>query len=445
MLERLPASLREHDTLLLLGISAALLLLSLLLCMFFRIGSSVFAKCFKMPPLPPVLLRLQKQIKRIPVSLGGVIFISAAMILYFNFGQDGFKHGTILRSFYFEAGNFSGEYEITPDITAKRIAQTESIWEDSSGNQTADNIRMIEETDRYFNVNNYHNDYSRRLMRIIDRLCFSSRTDELTHVLNGLRSNMGFQYSSKSTYLPSLQNRYYVTRKDYESADAKTKALYESSPGKFRDGFSFGKISESDTQEYLLYSRFITKKMLENDADLLKEYYTADANTDTLLLKQGYDFQTISGTEYLVRTNAGNGTDSRVILKEERRIFKYAEPETACSDYALYTLSRIGVGNALLIVFIPYFTVLLIMLVLTASTHAVTESRKDAYCFVLRNASLFFAVSFIVQTVIIICGVFGVSLFSGLSLPLVAKGNFEMWMNGICCGIIYGSITYSSD
>ena len=53
--------------------------------------------------------------------------------------------------------------------------------------------------------------------------------------------------------------------------------------------------------------------------------------------------------------------------------------------------------------------------------------------------------SFIVQTVIIICGVFGVSLFSGLSLPLVAKGNFEMWMNGICCGIIYGSITYSSD
>ena len=58
---------------------------------------------------------------------------------------------------------------------------------------------------------------------------------------------------------------------------------------------------------------------------------------------------------------------------------------------------------------------------------------------------MLYAISFVIQTIVIVLGVFGVSLFSGLSLPLVAKGNFEMFVNGLCVAIMLIALGDSND
>lgn len=94
----------------------------------------------------------------------------------------------------------------------------------------------------------------------------------------------------------------------------------------------------------------------------------------------------------------------------------------------------------LLLIFTPYFF-MIVLLLATNINVSLTENTMTGYVrYILHNLGTLYAVSFMVQAVVIVWGVFGVSLFSGLSLPLIASGNFEMLLNSICSAVILISV-----
>ena len=409
----------------------------------------------------PVPKKCAWMIGKLSVSWRILILILIGCTIVFNTKCTGYNGNTLLREFYFQAGNFNGEYEITPDITDKRKKEVSRYW--GADSLTEEQQEQWEKIQSQYNVEVYHNSITRRVMRLIDRLCFSTKTNELKKVLNGLRSNMGFAPTENSTYISSLQERTYLIRKTLESADEETKALYRTADGSYRDGYYEVKVRDKNgniipwdkdekrevaNQRLILFEHYITKEDMNRDPALQDRFCKPGTDEDALVLKEGYRFGEKNGKEYLMYADSEGREEERVSLEEteeEKKILCRCNPETAYSDYALFTLSKMGVGNTLLLIFIPFFTLLCIVNLSPLPVRRMPDNALTAFLFWCQHVSRFLVVSFIIQTAVIVCGVFGKSLFSGLSLPLVAKGNCEMLINGCCVGFIMACIVIVPD
>ena len=341
------------------------------------------------------------------------------------------------------AGNFSNEFEITENITqkratdvrnAKKMQNSETVSDNQITEELPEEIKnqlnqqsamqheekeiknyfdmterssSLEELENYYYPEFYTGHYL-KLMQIIDRLCYSSKTAELSAVQKGLKQNMGFaiqETSQNQVYISSLQKKYFLTKQDVLNSTPEVQEIYFNSDGSMKNGF------------FLLNSNGLQAQNGET------EYIWYYANTK---IPYGVMYEDEQTAIYEVDT------------QELQRIFKYAEPMTASSDYVLYTLSKMGVGNVLLLIFIPYF--FMIVLLLATNMHSSLNKNSNYLGDMLHQLGTLYAISFLIQTIVIVWGVFGVSLFSGLSLPLVASGNFEMFLNSICTAIIFISV-----
>ncbi|MDE6658274.1 MAG: hypothetical protein K2J88_06815, partial [Oscillospiraceae bacterium] len=267
----------------------------------------------------------------------------------------------------------------------------------------------LEELESYY-YTKFYTGYYLKLMQIIDRLCYSSKTAELSAVQKGLKQNMGFaiqETSQNNIYISSLQKKYFLTKQDVLNSSPEIQEIYFNSDGSMKNGFlllnSSGSPAQQGETEYIWYY----------------------ANTK---IPYGVTYQDDQTAIYEI--------DSQ----ELQRIFKYAEPMTASSDYVLYTLSKMGVGNVLLLIFIPYFFMIVLLLATNVHSSPKENDNLNYLSDMLHQLGTLYAISFLIQTIVIVWGVFGVSLFSGLSLPLVASGNFEMFLNSICTAIIFISV-----
>lgn len=384
-------------------------------------------------------LRIQDRI-----SVCIMIPLVGFFVIYYNFFLNAYSGKTVLKSFYMTAGNFSNEFEIMENITQKRATdvanakrmQTSGAVSDSTTQELPDEIKnqlneqsanqhaekeiktyfdmtetsnTLEELESYYHTKFYTGHYL-KLMHIIDRLCYSSKTAELSAVQKGLKQNMGFdiqETSQHQTYISSLQKKYFLTKQDVQNSSPEVKAVYYNDDGSMKDGFfllnSNGSPAEQGETEYIWYY----------------------ANTKVPYGVTYHDEQTVI---------------YEIDAQELQRIFKYAEPMTASSDYVLYTLSRMGVGNVLLLIFIPYFFMIVLLLATNMHSSLQEHTGFDYLGYLLHQLGTLYAISFMIQTIVIVWGVFGVSLFSGLSLPLVASGNFEMFLNSICTAVIFISV-----
>ena len=360
------------------------------------------------------------------VSIACVLATAVVLVLHFNFFLHAYDNTTILRRYYLTAGNFDNESEITENITQIRTAEVKAA-EKGEAAQASENIpegikdyvkshypekaisscKEYEEVKALKDLPYHHEVYSNRLllkmMHIIDRLCYSSRTAELSAVQRGLKRNMGFDTRTAKehvTYISSLQKKYFVTLDDVLSSE-KAQEIYPT--------------DETQESEFM-YLNFKGEKPKDGQTKYL--CYKGDVEKFFTVIFQDGSKETILAS-----------------VQENQRIFKRAEPSTASSDYILYTLSRMGVGNVLLLVLMPYFSMITILLFTDTGTALEDYSREGRIRYILYHLGSLYAVSFVIQTMVIVCGVFGVSLFSGLSLPMVAAGNFEMLMNSICMAI----------
>ncbi|MDE5884285.1 MAG: hypothetical protein K2H29_04295 [Oscillospiraceae bacterium] len=379
-----------------------------------------------------------------------IIPIVGVLVIYYNFFLNAYSGRTVLKNYYMTAGNFSNEFEITENITQKRATDVRMAIsmqnsenpenfrnpENSENTEIPDSVKQLlnqqsavqhsgKEIKEYFDLvepdstlaqlesyypTKFYTGYYLKLMQVIDRLCYSSRTAELSAVQKGLKQNMGFdiqETSQNQTYISSLQRKYFVTKQDVLDSSQEVRDVYYNPDGTLKDTFFIlnqnGKPVQDDETEYLWYYE-----------DTKIPYGVTYHDQQTVIYE--------------------------VDAKELQRIFKYAEPMTAGSDYVLYTLSRMGVGNVLLLIFIPYFF-MLVLLLMTNMNITLRENTASGYFrYVLHQLGTVYAVSFMIQTIVIVWGVFGVSLFSGLSLPLVASGNFEMFLNSICTAVIFISV-----
>ncbi|MDE7121325.1 MAG: hypothetical protein K2O42_04105, partial [Oscillospiraceae bacterium] len=379
-----------------------------------------------------------------------IIPIVGILVIYYNFFLNAYAGKTVLKNYYMTAGNFSNEFEITENITQKRatdvrtaISMQNSANPENAGNseitettEIPDSVKQLlnqqsalthsgKEIQEYFDLvepdstlaqlesyypTKFYTGYYLKLMQIIDRLCYSSRTAELSAVQKGLKQNMGFaiqETSQNRTYISSLQRKYFVTKQDILNSAQEVREVYCNPDGTLKDTFFIlnqnGKPVQDGETEYLWYYE-----------DTKIPYGVTYQDQQTVIYE--------------------------VDAKELQRIFKYAEPMTAGSDYVLYTLSRMGVGNVLLLIFIPYFFMLVLLLMTNMNITLKENTASGYFRYVLHQLGTVYAVSFMIQTIVIVWGVFGVSLFSGLSLPLVASGNFEMFLNSICTAVIFISV-----
>lgn len=374
------------------------------------------------------------------ISVCVIIPIVGFFVIYYNFFLNAYAGRTVLKNFYMTAGNFSNEFEITENITQKRATdvavakrmQNSGVIQDNSTQELPEEIKnqldeqsanqnedkeikdyfdmtersnTLEELESYY-YTKFYTGYYLKFMQIIDRLCYSSKTAELSSVQKGLKQNMGFAIEEtiqNHIYISSLQKKYFLTKQDVLNSSKEIQEIYFNDNGTMKNGFlllnSNGSPAGQDETEYI--------------------WYYADTK-----VSYGVTYQDEQTAIY------------EVDAKELQRIFKYAEPMTASSDYVLYTLSKMGVGNVLLLIFIPYF----FMIVLLLATNMHTSLKTDYLSDMLHQLGILYAISFLIQTIVIVWGVFGVSLFSGLSLPLVASGNFEMFLNSICTAIIFISV-----
>ena len=381
------------------------------------------------------------------VSICIIIPIVGFLVIYYNFFLNAYSGRTVLKNYYMTAGNFSNEFEITENITQKRASDVSRAVTMQNAGETAeiqnteseelsDAIKQLldqqsasqhaeKEIKEYFDLTEpdstladlenyyptkFYTGYYLKLMQVIDRLCYSSRTAELSAVQKGLKQNMGFdiqETSQNRTYISSLQRKYFVTKQDVQNASPEVQEIYCNPDGTFKDTF------------FILNQNGTPAK--EGETEYI--WYYEDTK-----IPYGVTYQDQQTVIY------------EVDAKELQRIFKYAEPMTAGSDYVLYTLSRMGVGNVLLLIFIPYF--LMIVLLLATNMHIILKENTNSgyFRYVLHQLGTIYAISFMIQTIVIVWGVFGVSLFSGLSLPLVASGNFEMFLNSICTAVIFISV-----
>ena len=377
------------------------------------------------------------------ISICIMIPIVGFFVIYYNFFLNAYAGRTVLKNFYMTAGNFSNEFEITENITqkratdvrnAKKMQNSETVSDNQITEELPEEIKnqlnqqsamqheekeiknyfdmterssSLEELENYYYPEFYTGHYL-KLMQIIDRLCYSSKTAELSAVQKGLKQNMGFaiqETSQNQVYISSLQKKYFLTKQDVLNSTPEVQEIYFNSDGSMKNGF------------FLLNSNGLQAQNGET------EYIWYYANTK---IPYGVMYEDEQTAIYEVDT------------QELQRIFKYAEPMTASSDYVLYTLSKMGVGNVLLLIFIPYF--FMIVLLLATNMHSSLNKNSNYLGDMLHQLGTLYAISFLIQTIVIVWGVFGVSLFSGLSLPLVASGNFEMFLNSICTAIIFISV-----
>lgn len=372
------------------------------------------------------------------ISVCIVLIATVTLVLGYNFAFEGYSGNTILKAYYMTAGNFSNEFEITANITDTRATEAYYIIRDGfyceNPNEISNEVKeQLQNKAENFTDNNEIVDYidnnsttsltrsnilytpeayvgvSLRVMKIVDRLCYSSKTTELSTIQRALRENMGFNIDKTyRTYISTLQTKRYLTSNYFPNSSTEGYSTYYNLDGTLKDNFSYKKDNYGNDTNIIVYNT-------PTDHDYTIVYN--DKNTEVVTLQ----------------------------LNEEGKIFVSAEPTTACSDYVLYTLSKLGVGNVLLLIFIPYFC-LMILLFVTNSNVALTDYSYSNYMhYAIHSLGLLYAISFIIQTIVIVLGVFGVSLFSGLSLPLVAKGNFEMFVNGFCVAIMLIALGDSND
>lgn len=372
------------------------------------------------------------------ISVCIVLITIVGLVLGYNFIFPKYSGTTILKAYYMTAGNFSNEFEITANITDTRATESYYIIKDGyycenpndvpsevreqlksmAKNSTNDNeiVDYIDNTSTtILNRSNIlytpeaYTGISLRIMKIVDRLCYSSKTTELSTIQRALRENMGFNVDKTyRTYISTLQTKKYLTSNYFIDASSEGYSTYYNSDGSLKDGFSYKKDSYGNDTNIIVY------------------------NTPT-------------DHEYTVIYNDESTEVVTLQVNQEGKIFVLAEPTTACSDYVLYTLSKLGVGNVLLLIFIPYFSLMILLFVTNSNVTLTNYTYSNYMHYAIHSLGLLYAVSFIIQTIVIVLGVFGVSLFSGLSLPLVAKGNFEMFVNGICIAIMLIALGDSND
>ena len=384
-----------------------------------------------------------------------LLFVAGGM-LCFNFAFGIYNGRTILQGYYMTAGRFSASYEITANVTKDRKEEAKAAYKayldrmkhgetpetetsappvipdsareeaakKSEGKEVMEVQEIMAEERSWEDLKKYYaplaytgndpehldlGDLRPEVMRLIDRLCFPSKTAELSAVQMGMRRNMGFQVEKDSTqsgYIPTLQTRSYVKlhgADGVDGLDSLGQSLYYAEDGSLREGF------------YLLNARQGELK------DGQTPYIWVD---DTMKASYQATYEDSSIKVF----DADKPTKTR--------IFCTAEPSTAVSDYVIYTLSRMGVCNVLLLMFIPYLTLIVIMLFVNGPVTYEGGGLVGGVHYMLRGLSTLYAISFAIQAMVIVTGVTGVSLFSGLSAPLVAAGNCEMMFNSMCAAII---------
>ncbi len=377
--------------------------------------------------------RSERTESRVYISL--ILIPVVSLVLGYNFFFNWYSGTTVLRSYYLTAGNFSTEFEITENITIFRIEEVNCIQDDPETTLSEEIraqlnllsaqvwpektivdyqrdegiVKELSDLDYYYKA--YDKPFS-KVMSIIERLCFSSHTAELSSVQNGLKQNMGFrtdEIKTTRTYIPTLQsNREYVTRSDVMNASPAVQSMY------FRD-----------------------------DGTLMDNLYLLDENGKEAGGYIWYETQ-VEDESHIVVYEDGTKAYFDVPVLQKERIFKSAKPQTANSDYMLYTLSRMGVGNVLLLIFLPYFTILVLLLITNVKIQLHDDFFSSGVRFVLHHLGLLYAVSFVIQTIVILLGVFGISLFSGLSIPLVAAGDCEMLLNSMSAAALLFALGDSS-
>ncbi len=381
-----------------------------------------------------------------------LLFVAGGM-LCFNFAFGIYNGRTILQGYYMTAGRFSASYEITANVTEDRKKEAKAAYEaykarlkndetpktettepavipdsareeavkKSEGKEVMEVQEIMAEERSWEDLKKYYaplaytgndpehldrGDLRPEVMRLIDRLCFPSKTAELSAVQMGMRRNMGFQVEKDSTqsgYIPTLQTRSYVTLGQVDALDSLGQSLYYAEDGSLREGLYLlnarqGELEDGQTP-YIWIDDTMKASYQATYEDSSIKVFDADKPTKT-------------------------------------RIFCTAEPSTAVSDYVIYTLSRMGVCNVLLLMFIPYLTLIVIMLFVNGPVTYEGGGLVGGVHYMLRGLSTLYAISFAIQAMVIVTGVTGVSLFSGLSAPLVAAGNCEMMFNSMCAAII---------
>lgn len=384
------------------------------------------------------------------VSVAFITIIMIGGIMHFNFFYNGFNDKTILKSFYMTAGRFNNEMEIPADVTTNRTRQVSIANEKSKKNNsehteiateqkeadynTLETIKgMIPESsekniikavcieeeeftkkelEKLYNTKVYELKIIRKVMVIIDRLCFSVKSNELISVNNGMKKNMGFDVAktkNHNNYVASLQSKYYLSYDDVMNASEEIKSVYVDEDGNPRSYIKFlnieGKEPEKENESLYVYALSDVKKSFSVRYD--------DNSTQTI---------------------------ENVPVRDYEIVFKSAVPTTASSDYALYTLSSLGVGNMLLFIFIPFFLILILIYNNFWSSYMECNTALDYIRYFLRGLAMIYITSFIIQAIVILFGVFGISIFTGLSFPLVASGNFEMLLNNICVAVMLCAI-----
>lgn len=389
------------------------------------------------------------------VSVAFITIIMMGGIVFFNFFYNGFNDRTILKSFYMTAGRFNNEMEIPVDVTTNRARQvsiasqknnsenTETATEQKEADySTLETIRSMipessekniikavcieeeefteKELEKLYNTKVYKKGIIRRVMVIIDRLCFSIKSNELISVNNGMKKNMGFDVAKTkkhNNYVSSLQSKYYLSYDDVMNAPEEIKNIYVDEDGNPRSYIKFlnmeGKEPEKEDESLYVYALSDVKKSFNVRYD--------DNSTQTI---------------------------ENVPVRDYEIVFKSALPTTASSDYALYTLSSLGVGNMLILIFIPFFLIMILIYNNFWNSHMdECNTALDYIRYFLRGLAMIYITSFIIQAVVILFGVFGISIFTGLSFPLVASGNFEMVLNNICVAVMLCTIAdpYKND
>lgn len=372
------------------------------------------------------------------ISVCIVLIFIVGLVLGYNFAFSDYSGNTILKAYYMTAGNFSNEFEITPNITDTRTTEAKYIIKDGfyceNPNEVSEDLKQqlqnkLENTNSDNQIIDYidnnstniltrsnilytpevYQGTSLRIMKIVDRLCFSSKTTELSTIQRALRENMGFNIDkSYRTYISTLQTKRYLTSNYFSSPLDDGYSTYYNADGSLKDTFSYKKDIYGNDTNVIVY-----KVPTQHDYTIVYDDKTSEVVT--------------------------------LQLDEEGKIFVSAEPTTACSDYVLYTLSKLGVGNVLLLIFVPYFCLIILLFVTNSNVTLLNYSYSNYMHYAIHGLGLLYAISFVIQTIVIVLGVFGVSLFSGLSLPLVAKGNFEMFVNGLCVAIMLIALGDSND
>lgn len=391
------------------------------------------------------------------------------------FPTEGHNGLPILQDYYMLTGSFSTEMDITTDVTSVREDEayqihknqlkaeatannseesqetTQSInnsskveysvdeiadalrGDDESTSSSDEKIATVSESESYVLTKNdisykyyvYYSKVGSKMMEIIDRLCYSDNTAELKHIQSGLKTRVGFKVNPNYvTYFSSLQTKDYVLLKDI--LDNPNYVV----DGALRDCFTLGgQTSNSDGVSYY------------NEDGTLKDVATLNSLSSVIYI---YDVG-LTSDEWNATTEDGEVLTVEMPQIEESRVFQKAIPETACSDYVLYTLSKLGVGNEVLLIIAPFFVMLLCVMLGYESVNVNNVSTlRDGYQIFMHRLAILYMISFVTQVCVIILGVFGLSLFSGLSMPFVAKGNFEMLVNGFCMSVVFFSVGESA-